>query len=178
MQETFSLSIARTPDEMLLVAEDDGGLAISFFIDDGVIERCRGEAQLRDFLLVAEGVSHFVYLVFCAQEERAVRLVELETQAEVDKFLLLLFAARARHGSQHLGKRAETLHEQLFHNWHHDQGMNGEEEERYHIANLVAGRYCRHLIRHYILSRDAEGLIADARGFYRKSLADKLQASR
>ena len=45
---------------------------------------------LQDFLLAVEGVSHFVYLVHRARQERPVSAVELELQAEVDKYLVAL----------------------------------------------------------------------------------------
>ena len=44
-------------------------------------------SQLDDLWKVLEGISHFNYLVLRAADDRSVTLLELELQAEVDKFV-------------------------------------------------------------------------------------------
>ena len=41
------------------------------------------------FCLALEGVSHFLYLIWNASFDRSVTLLEMELQAEIDKFVML-----------------------------------------------------------------------------------------
>ena len=54
--------------------------------------------NLEDFWTAFEGVSHFTYYAWNAQREKRVTLLEMELQAEVDKYVattLLLLTPRA-----------------------------------------------------------------------------------
>jgi len=81
-------------DEQLLVAEDGDGVEISLYVDRSVIERLAARCPLRslseenlaDYCTALEGVSHFHYFVWSAGRDRRVSLLELELQAEVDKY--------------------------------------------------------------------------------------------
>ena len=96
-----ALVAARRPREQLLVCEADGEMAVALFIDPGALAnlsshdpaRRLGDHNLGDFLLVVEGVSHFIYAVRCARAERPVSQLELELQAEVDKYVTCLLAS-------------------------------------------------------------------------------------
>src|SRR5690349_22478999 len=81
---------ARDSDEQLIVAQEDDGIALALYIDAAVLDRLSrrdpfaaltGE-NLADYLTVAEGVSHFVYVAWNAGFDRPVTLLELELQAE------------------------------------------------------------------------------------------------
>jgi hypothetical protein len=52
--------------------------------------RLHGE-NLGPFCTLAEEVSHFLYLLFCAESARHVTELELELQGEVDKYLSAVF---------------------------------------------------------------------------------------
>src|SRR5262245_8659562 len=61
---------ARNTEEQLIVAQEEDGIALALYIDAAVLERLSrrdpfdaltGE-NLADYLTVAEGVSHFVYV--------------------------------------------------------------------------------------------------------------------
>ena len=85
-------------DEQLLVVEEEDGVGVTLYVDQSVIarlaERCPlqslADENLADFCTALEGVSHFHYLVWCAGRERHVSLLELELQAEVDKYVSAL----------------------------------------------------------------------------------------
>lgn len=86
---------ARRPREQLLVEQDRGELRLALFVDADALHNLRKNdpahglrtSNLGDFLLAIEGVSHFVYVAVCAAEDRSVSALELELQAEVDKFV-------------------------------------------------------------------------------------------
>src|SRR6185312_2132304 len=88
----------RRPREQLLVCEGDGEMSIALFVDPAAIANLvrhdpgnrLGDHNLGDFLLAIEGVSHFIYAILCARTERPVTQLELELQAEVDKYVTCL----------------------------------------------------------------------------------------
>ena len=98
-----------SPDEALLVCEDGETLHVGLFLDESVLAQLvRGQGEpwslerLRGFCHAAEGVSHFLYLAHRAEQHRPVSLLELEAQAEVDKYLCVLLQLWA------VGRRAAS----------------------------------------------------------------------
>src|SRR5438128_2427777 len=97
----FLVRSGRPPEE-LLVMQQDGEVAIGLFLDDEGLAATSatdphdrrplltGRGILGKLVCAAEGVSHFVYLATRAAMDRPVSLLELEVQAEVDKFAMLL----------------------------------------------------------------------------------------
>jgi hypothetical protein len=82
-------------EETVLVAEDEGGLSMSVYLDKALLARVAATdpmrqldtSHLHDLSVVFEGISHFNYLGWCAQQDKPVTLLELELQAEIDKFV-------------------------------------------------------------------------------------------
>ena len=138
----------RELDEKLLIVEEDGEASISLYVDADVVERLRrndpatqlSSDNVADFWTALEGVSHFLYYVWNAALQKSVTLMEMELQAEVDKFIgtaLLLH----RQG----GRLPANLHSCLFGETNFDTRLDAEELARYRSANHYAGRYCRKL---------------------------------
>lgn len=170
---------AGVTDEALFLREHDGALELSLYVDAGVLERLAerdpfdgvSEANLQDCCTALEGVSHLLYLAWCAVRGRAVSLLELETQAEVDKFAALLVLAAARGGED-----AARLHARLFERVRFVEGLDRERLERYSSANSLAARYCRRLARRWLgpASAGHAGLFRELRAFYRLGHGAKL----
>jgi hypothetical protein len=161
--------------ETLLVHRDGDETLVALFIADDVLARARafldgaaaGEAapHLDEFCVATEGVSHFVYFTFAgAALERPVSQIELELQAEIDKFLVLRLS---------LAVAGEALLESLFDRFRLAGGLSAEAEERYLVANRAGRRYARWLERR-IARGEVEQALRDARALYRKPLAAKL----
>ena len=84
-------------DEELLVAQSADGseVALSLYLDPQLLQRLAQADPLQslhsgnvaDCLTALEGVSHFLYLTWNAGHDKPVSLLELEMQAEVDKFI-------------------------------------------------------------------------------------------
>ncbi|HUO66397.1 MAG TPA: hypothetical protein VMV37_02625, partial [Gammaproteobacteria bacterium] len=106
----------RELDEKLLIAETDGEADVSLYLDPGVLERLtrsdpfeRLDAQnIEDFWTMFEGVSHFTYYAWNAQREKRVTVLEMELQAEVDKYVATALLLLRQ------GQRARRLHHWLF----------------------------------------------------------------
>ena len=157
--------------ESLLVhqAGDETEIAL-FLCDDVEAEAHRfvclpSVGGLDAFCVALEGVSHFVYFTFCGgRQDRSVSRVELELQAEIDKFLVL----RAL-----LGVPGDELLSRLFERFTFDDDLSDDDRGRYRFANRHGRRYARWLDRQFSTGRGAEAL-DDARRLYRRPLEDKL----
>ena len=85
----------RDVDEKLILVEDEEGMAVALYLDAALLERLEeadprrslGGHNLADFWTVLEGISHFNYFAWNAALDKQVTLLELEMQAEVDKYL-------------------------------------------------------------------------------------------
>ena len=163
--------LERHPRELLLVSEADGALDVSLFIDAGVLERLAdrdpfdalGDHNLDDFLVALEGVSHFVYLAHNARFDKSVTPFELELQAEIDKFLVVVALVAEQSGREPLA----SIHEALFEQARIGDWVAPEVRERYEAANFYAGKYCRQLIDAGIGATSPEHLNRELCRFYR-----------
>jgi hypothetical protein len=167
----------RAPREQLLIRMGSGELEMGLFVDERTLQnltlndpgRRLDEGNLQDFLYAVEGVSHFVYLAYRAQHDRPVSAVELELQAEVDKYLVALLVSWNQQGEP-----PEDLRERLFARVRFAGDLSIEERERYELANTAADAYAASLESRFLKSRAVGEMLAEARRFYRKGLAEKL----
>jgi hypothetical protein len=123
-------------------------------------------------LQVLEGVSHFVYLAERARTGLPATQLELELQAEVDKFLLLGMSTR-RHDPR-------TLHDRLYERVRFVHPENSEAGARYRLANGLAARFTARLVDELELV-DGERLLRRLpllRRFYRSGQTDKIRLAR
>jgi hypothetical protein len=116
------------------------------------------------FCAAFEGVAHFVYLTFASEQGRGVSRLELELQAEIDKYLFLRFA---------LGVGGPGVLARLYDRVELHPELEPEARERYRVANREARRYARWIDRQCRAGRPRHAL-DDARRTYRSSLPQKL----
>ncbi|MEX2516190.1 MAG: hypothetical protein WD572_04640 [Gammaproteobacteria bacterium] len=166
------------PDERLLVQQDAEDLHVSLYLDADLMERLQAgdhwhTAKLADLTLALEGISHFVYLTWNAGNDRCVSLLELELQAEIDKFVLLLDIMQQRGGLEFA-----ELHRQLFSAVRYADTLNNEERQRYTMANDYAARYCWMMLQRYATGTDRNRWYNELRNFYRLPQADKFRRIR
>jgi hypothetical protein len=171
----------RAPEELLVVEEEDG-LALGLYLAPGVIAAVAcadphdrrplltARGALRDVACAAEGVSHFVYLATRAAAGRSVSLLELEVQAEVDKFALLLLHLWRRG----LRRMSTALRRRLFERVRYHAWLAAEERARYEEANRLGGGYARWLEGRFVDDADIEGLLRELRRTYRRGGGEKL----
>jgi hypothetical protein len=166
----------RRPREQLLVCEGDGEMSIALFVDPAAIAnlarhdpgRRLGDHNLGDFLLAIEGVSHFIYAVWCARAERPVTQLELELQAEVDKYVTCLLVCEPDE------RVSARLRERLFGEPCYELDLDGDEQARYRAANDNAHRYAAWLEHAFVAPRRIPEMLGELRRFYRDGLAGKL----
>jgi len=168
----------RAAREKLLVREARDGLDLALYLDSAIVARLREDDpmdrlhddNLADLWLALEGVSHFVYLVWNARYARKVTLLELELQAEVDKYVTTaLLCAR-----QCAGRVPGELHRRLFEEVRFDAALDARGLERYRSANAYASMYCSVLRDLYLRRPGREGMIPELRRFYRLGQSAKI----
>lgn len=168
----------RRPREQLLVSEDGGELSVALFVDRAALDnlathdpsRTLGDHNFGDFLLAIEGVSHFVYTMACARADRPVSQLELELQAEVDKYVTCLLVSEL--------EASPVLRRRLFGDCEYDGDLDRDEFERYRAANDNAMRYSAYLESTFVAPRRIPEMLAELRRFYREGLAAKLTRAR
>jgi len=175
-EERRRAGVTRVPREQLLVRQEDGELALGLFVDQGALDNlerndpARGldDGNFADFCLAIEGVSHFIYLALCAAGHRRVSALELELQAEVDKFVCCLLVQGGRAQAQ--GDLRRRLYGEV--RFHDD--LDADERDRYFTANERAGQYAEGLERRFVRSDRVQDMLVELRRFYRMTLDDKL----
>ena len=172
---------ASATDEQVLVQQDGGSLRMGVYVEQGVLERLASENPLEslhggniaDYWTALEGVSHFLYIAWNAGYDRQVTLLELELQAEIDKYVSSVFLLR----EQNPGHVPVELHHVLFERCRVDDGLAGERVGLYRRADAYASRFCRRLARTLCATGCAARAAAfsELRRFYRLSHERKLR---
>jgi len=167
-------------DEELLVSEGDGELELALYLAPTLLRRLEAygsdslhsllERELDGFCQVAEGVSHFVYVAHTAVHGRTVSLLELEAQAEVDKFALCLL----QKWGEGVGAWAEELLRRLFDRVSYRAKLSEAERWRYEEANRLSRNFCNRLMGH-VSGRRLERLLSELRYAYRLGAEAKLR---
>ena len=146
--------------ESLLLCQQDEELFMSLFLDPGMLERLAQRNPFvafdthnaNDFWVVLEGVSHFVYAAVKATQNRPFSMLELELQAEVDKFIASLLLLYAQGNAQ----SAKTMHNSLFSETELAEDLSSSDQDRYKFANDYAARYCWSLLTNREINEGSE----------------------
>jgi hypothetical protein len=168
------------PEEELLLAQTEDGAGVALYIDPLLLRRLERddplgeltEDNLADYCTALEGVSHFLYSTWRLGLDAPVSLLELETQAEVDKYAATVFLVADQQG----GAFPAQVHARLFDRVNFDPRLEPEQYERYLTAHRGAARYCRRLEQRFVQRGQArsEALIRELRRFYRLGSTAKL----
>ncbi|MET0985821.1 MAG: hypothetical protein ABW034_10485 [Steroidobacteraceae bacterium] len=160
-------------DEQVLVSHKHDELQLTLYIDQRVLDNLvrqdpfaqLDERNLQDFCTALEGISHFHYLIWSAERGREVSLLELELQAEVDKYASAMLLSL----QQSQGRFPRDLHARLFHRVAFAADLQDEHRERYHEANRQAAHFCRVIDERFLTRRRAqpEAWLASLRRFFR-----------
>jgi len=164
----------RSPEEELLLAETADGAGVALYLDPDLLRRLEAanphheltENNLADYCTALEGVSHFVYSTWRLHRDSPVSLLELETQAEVDKYAVTVFLlARQQQGESYPAQ----VHPRLFDRVSFDARLEPDQYERYRTAHALAANYCRRLESRFVKRGVAriEAMVRELRGFYR-----------
>lgn len=166
------------PRELFLVKAkpDEELLEIALYFDEALqanleknnpLEELSAE-NISDFCALIEGVSHFVYYIRKATQKRNVTQLELELQAEVDKYVLLSLFLQGE------GMLRNQILDMLFENYYLRAELTQEQSHRYEKASDFARKYCYRLSQN-LANMDYQGFLQDVRSFYPLSQNEKIQ---
>ena len=167
-------------DEQVFVVEDGGNVHVGLFVAPEVIGRLEAndpldrldDDNLPDYCTALEGVSHFHYLMWNLSRGRNVSLLELELQADVDKYASALTLIT----QQRNGLFPATLHTRLFHRVRYLPELTADNRRRYEEANRHAARFCRSLQERFLGRRSRpEAFVCELRRFFRCGQQEKLR---
>lgn len=170
----------RAADVDGFVALADEGERETLFLresEDGALEMALRLPRLEDGKLdvicqIIEGVSHFVYVAERAARNRETTQLELELQAEVDKYIVL--AASMPGFDEHASRR---LRGELFDraSFVHEEGS--ERGERYRVASRCARRFVTRIERDYVARARFAEMHGELRRFFHMGQGEKLRAA-
>ncbi len=161
--------------ETLLLREQEGELEIAVVLPPHEHLDAAADAASDLWLQLAEGVSHFVYLAERARTNLPATRLELELQAEVDKFVLLATEAGAvPTGPSPSHRRVHNLGRWLYEHvrFLHPEGT--EAGDRYRLANDLAARFVTRTFSRLAPHAAHETL----RRFYRSGQTEKIHLAR
>ena len=159
--------------ETLFVRESEEGLELLLRLPQLAQRTVDVEgAGLDPLCQIIEGVSHFVYLADRASRNREATQLEMELQAEVDKYVIL--ASSLRDFDENTSRR---LRERLYENIAYVHDAHTEEGERYRVANASARRFTHRLERDYVTRARYRELQGALRSFFHMGQGEKLRAA-
>jgi hypothetical protein len=122
---------------------------------------------------IIEGVSHFVYVADRARRGLPATQLELELQAEIDKYALLVFNKESVDV-----ELARLLHTQLYERVRFAHPEGTELGDRYRLANDLAARFV-HRLQTVYAQRGRRSELRDAMArFYGMGQAEKIRYAR
>ncbi len=148
-------------------------MAVSLYLDQGLIDRLARQdpterlhaGNVADCWAALEGVSHFLCVAWHADHDRPVSLLELEMQAEVDKYVVSYWLMQ----QQSPRRFPAELRSLLFDRAHVDPVLAEGREALYRRASRYAEKFCRGLERDLRSERGGaeQEVLARLRRFYR-----------
>jgi len=165
-------------EELLFVEGPGDRLDIGLFLDEELLtrlvddhpEEALHEGNLEHFCVALEGVSHFLYVLWKSARDRNVTQLELELQAEVDKYFTttMLFAGQN-------GRLPDGLVERLFGAPTYLEHLDEAARERYETANRYAAKLSLKLEKRFLRKGSVAGAVQALRRFYRLNGGEKLR---
>lgn len=166
-------------DEELVLVQKRRAHHLALYIDAALLERLKqrdplqslNEGNIGDFWTALEGVSHFSYLMWNARHARGVSQLDLELQAEVDKYIATYWLMRMQY-PQH---RPRELHHLLFERARVNPALPAATQQMYAAASRYAARFCTMLQAALLSNRPMQRgrAVAALRRFYRMGSAGK-----
>jgi hypothetical protein len=129
-----------------------------------------------------EGVSHFLYVAERARCELPATELELELQAEVDKYVLLAWLSSPGHAPGTNVVTSSTrlrasLHDRLFRNVRFVHAEGTVLGDRYRLASNLAARFVQRLERAYVRRQRFAELREALSRFYRMGQSGKIESA-
>ena len=179
--------------EVVFVAEAGQDLHLAVYLDkhveNGLIRAQDPLECLPEFALAAESVSHFQLFCFADAHDRKISQLELELQADIDKFMLALLPTQQAFGNgvaiiqeRQLVARSRYLRKKMFEDVafvdERTPDHANDRRARYEKAHRLAARFAQAIETEVLVSGNLASLNAKLKRFYRLPLAEKVRSCR
>jgi hypothetical protein len=169
--EAFLQSSDGDREQVFVRLADDGAVEIAVRVPS--LQKDASHDTFDPLCQLIEGVSHFVYLTECARTERTTTQLELELQAEVDKYLILASAIE-----ELTETKSSRLRMRLFEDVRFAHEASTLEGDRYRQANTMAHRFVRYVEQAYLVERRIAECRTKLRSFFHAGQEEKLRVAR
>lgn len=158
--------------EVVLVDDASSPPAIAVCLSERVPRALAGDttaglSRFDAWCAAVEGVSHFTLLAWRAEHDRGVSQLELEVQADVDKFVLALLQRALHRSPGEVHRSAGLLHRALFDRVKFHDTVDSTRGRRYRDAHRLAARYTQSLQRRHLRHGRIPRMLEELRDFYR-----------
>lgn len=181
MERTSGVSLrSRAHSDQVILVESTEALDLGVYLDESTMADLRrrdprvalASDNLESFCSAVEEISHFIYIVWNTGRGRPISQLELELQAEVDKYLACAFLLFQQRRCFIKGRLITVLFETFL----LADRLDPEQRVRYTFASRLGRAYCRFLEDRFLDPPDVAGLLREVRGFYRLGQAEKIGA--
>ena len=162
------------------MSADSDAVGVCLYLDPALLDRLQhanplvrlNDTNVADYWTALEGVSHFLYFAWNTGHDRGVTLLELELQAEIDKYVASYLLLKRQYPERF---PAELLR-LLFERTRIDPDLANGREALYRTASRHAEKFCRRLDRSLRASRKEieHDVLAELRRVYRLTDARKV----
>ncbi|MEZ4845722.1 MAG: hypothetical protein R2877_01755 [Bdellovibrionota bacterium] len=157
--------MSRSPDKPQVIYRDEGeDVSLGIYLGSDLFKQVKRKNKVfsfQDFCVMTEEISHFVYLVWSKANGKIINLLDLELQAEVDKFML---------ASDFFGS-GKDIFGKLFKHFHMRKNLGQDEQERYFTANRLGKKFAQAMIHTKMSSIDKMNWL---RMFYRQNISNRI----
>jgi hypothetical protein len=157
-------------EELLLREDEAGALELSLRVPSLAEDDEDGGLRTDKVCQIIEGVSHFVYVTDRAAMNKQTTQLELELQAEVDKYVVLAASHRSFDA-----RASRRLRRALYEDVRFTHGEGHEVGERYRVANSAAARFVAKLEGWFLERSKTPTLRECLREFFHEGLQAKLR---
>lgn len=156
-------------EEVVIIKNDikneKDDVALGLYLHNSLLKRRQGtsEHQTHQIITITEGVSHLLLILHHLRLGENFSKLELELQAEIDKFLFLRMGNLSQYAKLHLNKKSNL------------KNLSHSQKITYETARQLAYRYCMHLEKEYLAENSLSRLFVELRHFYRMNHWAKLR---
>ena len=175
---TEDQSLSKRAESLVIYENDDSDITLGLYIDESVLVRLASSKKkgltwenISDYCLMVEGISHFIHFIWRVNNQIPTTLLELEMQAEVDKFVICYLQLKGKNSFD----TSYKLRNILFNQFHYYDNMKENDKGRYQQANDLGHSYCAFLEEKYIKNGKLQEMVEHLRRFYRLWQSDKIK---
>lgn len=128
----------QNPSPQVVFQESEEDVLLGIYLGEKIqtnLQKPIKTFSFQDFCVMAEEVSHYIYLVWSKSNGKKLHLLDLEVQGEIDKFFL----------AKEIYKSHDRSFERIFSEFSLREDLTNEARNRYIEANRLAKKLVQHL---------------------------------